>query len=228
MNKEDRIHFEIQGVTTPDRVVCTGQPVETAGMATTTVLDSATCPACRIALAHGAQLYMDGPSSTLPADGSFEPREPIRGILLKIATVRAMGPDGVEENGVNPSPVCHSPDGIYGEGRPGGECNACPFKGGACEERRVLHMLLDDRILPLAIHAAGASIRNVREYRMSLAGQRLPHYGVETELTLEAVDGDASRSRITLRKVGELTPDQRHAVRGYVQLFSPFLKFPGP
>ena len=52
MKKEDVLHYQIEGVLTPDMVGCTRKPIMLANVATTKVLDHVTCPACRIALAQ--------------------------------------------------------------------------------------------------------------------------------------------------------------------------------
>ena len=59
MRKDNPIHFEIKGVITPDKLACTKQPVRLANASTTRALDSVTCPACLVAMAHRAQMHMD-------------------------------------------------------------------------------------------------------------------------------------------------------------------------
>ena len=56
--KQDHTHFKIKGVMTPDKIACTKQPVQLAGVPTTSELDSTTCPPCRIAMIHRAQVHM--------------------------------------------------------------------------------------------------------------------------------------------------------------------------
>ena len=52
-------HFEIKGVITPDKIACTKQPVQLAGVPTTRELDQTTCQPCRMAMIHRAQMHMD-------------------------------------------------------------------------------------------------------------------------------------------------------------------------
>ena len=53
----NRVHFESKQRNTPSSVLCTGQPTDTTGN-NSRILDSVTCPACRIDLIHLAQIYM--------------------------------------------------------------------------------------------------------------------------------------------------------------------------
>ena len=52
-------HFQIRGVITPDKIACTKAPVKLAGVETTEELDNTTCPPCRMAMIHRAQMHMD-------------------------------------------------------------------------------------------------------------------------------------------------------------------------
>ncbi len=159
-------------------------------------------------------------------------QESIRGIIVKVTTPRAMWPASMDEGGSAP-PICASPDSIKGTGKPGGDCLSCPFNawdsapngsGKACKEKRMVYILQKDSILPVVVQAPSTSIQNVKEYRMNLAGQKLPYYGVETELTLERIEGKFPYSRIVLRNVGELSMDRRNTVRGYINAFGPMFQ----
>jgi hypothetical protein len=159
-------------------------------------------------------------------------QESIRGIIVKVTTPRAMWPASMDEGGSAP-PICSSPDSIKGVGKPGGDCLSCPFNawdsapngsGKACKEKRMIYVLQKDSILPTVVQAPSTSIQNVKEYRMNLAGQKLHYYGVETELTLERIEGKFPYSRTVLRNVGELSTEQRNTVRGYINAFGPMFQ----
>ena len=156
----------------------------------------------------------------------------ITGILVKVTTPRAMWAGTMDEGGSAP-PICSSPDGIKGTGKPGGDCLACPYNawdsapgggGKACKEKRMLYILRKDSILPLVVQAPSTSIQNVKEYRMGLAGQKLPYFGVETELTIERVEGKFPYGRIVLRNAGELPKEQQATVRQYTKAFGPLFQ----
>ena len=59
-------HFEIKGVITPDKIACTKQPVQLAGVQTTKELDRTTCQPCRMAMIHRAQMHMNGMKTQEP------------------------------------------------------------------------------------------------------------------------------------------------------------------
>ena len=169
---------------------------------------------------------------TIPSNEGEKYEEAIRGILVKVTTPRAMWPASMDEGGSSP-PICSSPDGIKGAGKPGGDCLACPFNawgsaengdGKACKEKRMLYILRKDSILPLVVQAPSTSIQNVKEYRMGLAGQKLLYHAVETELTLERVDGKFPYGRIVLRNAGELPKEQQATVRQYTKAFGPLFQ----
>ena len=169
---------------------------------------------------------------SIPSSEGEKYEEFIRGILVKVTTPRAMWPASMDEGGSAP-PICSSPDGIRGVGKPGGDCLTCPFNawdsapngaGKACKEKRMLYMLRKESIIPLVVQAPSTSIQNVKEYRMGLAGQKLPYFGVETELTIERIEGKFPYGRIVLRNAGALTKEQQTTIRGYTKAFGPIFQ----
>ena len=191
----------------------------------------------------GVDLLDNLPRCTLPPHGVKEwsieasegsrVQETIRGIIVKVLTPRAMWSASPGDDDEKPHPVCSSPDGIRGAGDPGGDCLSCPFNaedsapsgtGRACKEKRVLYILQKDSMVPLVVQVPSTSVPCVRQYRMNLAGQKLPYYSVETELTVEEVAGEVPDNRTALRNAGELSQDQRAAVREYIRAFGPVFR----
>ena len=182
----------------------------------------------------------DLPRATVPSGGSRvwnipgdeasdQPLMALRGVLVTVTQPRARWDKNMDEAGGGAPPVCSSIDGKIGVGNPGGKCQECPHNawgsdgvgnGKSCKEKRMLYLLQKDNLLPLVVQAPSTSIESVKRYRLSLANQRQHYYGVETELSLERVDAGFPHSRIVLKKVGELSPDETEKAKTYIDAFS--------
>ena len=181
----------------------------------------------------------DLPRATVPPGGvrvwnlpgetaDDEPRTTLRGVLVSLGRPRARWDKTMDETGGGTPPVCSSPDGKIGSGDPGGPCAQCRHNvwgsdganGKACKEKRMLYLLQKDNILPMVVQAPSTSIEAVKSYRIGLANQRLNYYSVETELSLERVEGGFPYSRIILRNVGELSEEEKTKASTYISAFS--------
>ena len=60
MEAQESIHFEIEGVLTPNNIACTRTPVPLSNLPTTANLDETTCPMCQTAMIHRAMIHMSG------------------------------------------------------------------------------------------------------------------------------------------------------------------------
>lgn len=116
----------------------------------------------------------------------------VAGIVLHWKDVRAYWQDSYSGGGTPPD--CYSDDAVVGVGNPGGKCNECPFSefgsaeegaGQACKQMRILFILREQDILPLALTAPPTSVQSVKKYFMRLASKGMPFYGCITEFNLE-------------------------------------------
>lgn len=121
-----------------------------------------------------------------------ESQEEIEGIIIHWKDVRAFWQE--EYSGGNTPPDCYADDAQTGVGNPGGDCATCPMSqwgsadkgdGQKCKEMRILFLLREDDILPLAIPAPPTSVANIKQYFMRLASKAIPFYGVITSLGLK-------------------------------------------
>lgn len=128
----------------------------------------------------------------VPTLEGVESKEALAGIIIHWKDVRAFWEE--EYTGGNTPPDCYSDDTIQGIGNPGGKCESCPFSewgsaeegdGQKCKQMRILFILREDDILPMAITAPPTSVRNLKQYFMRLASKAIPFYGVKTSLELK-------------------------------------------
>ena len=133
----------------------------------------------------------DGPVAT----------EDIQGIIIYHHTVRGYWPKSIEEVGSRVPPQCSSRDGKTGEGLPGGECRTCAMnvygtsrngRGKACQEKRLLYILVNNRILPVIVQAPATSLKPVKRYMLDLVDNTSPksYWQVLTSFKLETIHGD--------------------------------------
>jgi hypothetical protein len=98
------------------------------------------------------------------------------------------------EGGNNP-PDCGSFDGALGVGTPGGECAKCPYnvfgsgegQSKACKNRRMIYILREGDIFPMALSLPTGSLKTFTGYVKSqlTKGRRLN--GIVTKLKLKKV-----------------------------------------
>ena len=134
----------------------------------------------------------DGPVAT----------DDIQGIIIYHHTVRGYWPKSIEEVGSRVPPQCSSRDGKTGDGNnPGGECRTCALnvygtsrngRGKACQEKRLLYILVDNRILPVIVQAPATSLKPVKRYMLDLLNNTSPrsYWHVLTSFKLETIHGD--------------------------------------
>lgn len=163
-------------------------------------------------------------------DGEVAVKE-LRGVIIHRATRRAYWPFPLEERPDDDDgrPHCASIDGWEGVGKPGGDCNACPFnefgsdvKGGpgkACKETRQIFMLTENDLLPIVITIPPGSLANVKDYFMRLLRAQLRPSDVVTTITLtkEKNAANIAFARATLKVADRLTPEAAQRVKDYAK-----------
>lgn len=160
-------------------------------------------------------------------------QEEIEGIIIHWKDVRAFWE--AEYSGANEPPDCYSDDTVTGVGDPGGKCSECPFaefgsaekgNGQRCKLMRILFLLREDDILPLAITAPPTSVGNIKQYFMRLASKAKPFYGVKTSLGLKkATNSDGVEySEIDPSFLEELSSDAKDKIKKYRDEIKPRLE----
>lgn len=137
--------------------------------------------------------------------------------------------------GGNEPPTCASSDGIKGVGTPMPGCNAgsfpcakCPnnqfgtakrqdgaaSKGKACQDKKIIYMILSDRLLPVEVVIPAGSLKPMGEYLNNLSSEGKPLSRIVTKLTLrKEKSGDGiTYSQVVPEKVGEITEEHEAAL----------------
>lgn len=111
-----------------------------------------------------------------------------------------------------------------GVGNPGGKCSKCPLaqfgsagRGQACAEKRILFLLLPDRVLPVAVQIPPTSVRAVKKYRLRMTTFGLPWWAVVTGMRLESKRNNDGQeySVVALETLARLTPTEQAKIEEY-------------
>lgn len=119
-------------------------------------------------------------------------------------------------------PDCISPDGVFGNGKPGGKCKDCPYskwgskgKGQACAQRKQLLLAMPGKLIPLGLSIPPTSVRALDKYMMRLSSNDLFFYEVVTAISLEKVEGTYDYSRCVFTVSGTLDEATRSNATAY-------------
>lgn len=162
----------------------------------------------------------------------------LTGVIISQNTRRSYWPYAMEDrpDDADGRPQCQSNDGIMGVGDPGGPCNECPYnefesdiKGGAgkaCKETKMLFLLTENDLLPLALSVPPASLANVRAYLIRLLRAQLAVTSVVTKLTL-VKDKNAkgtAYARVEFARAATLSPEAAARMRQYSAQVAPAIQ----
>lgn len=154
------------------------------------------------------------------------------GIIVHWREPRAYWEKALDDSGGGTPPDCNSQDGKLGIGNPGGNCQTCQYaqfgtamKGGvatpgqACKQMRLMFVLREDGLLPLALFAPPTSLKGMRKYFLRLASQGKRFSDVVTRFSLAQTDnqGGIEYSYIEPTLVRVLSPEECGVVRAYGQ-----------
>jgi hypothetical protein len=165
-------------------------------------------------------------------DGPVETKELI-GVVVHTQTTRAYWETSFEQSGGGTPPQCVSRDGLTGIGIPGGDCMNCKFnqfesdskgRGKACQESRLIFIVLKDEILPIVVKAPATSLKGAKKYLLGLTSRNHPVHSVFTKLTLEK-DKNADGilyAKIVMSKVG--TVENPEITAAYAASIKPYLE----
>ena len=149
----------------------------------------------------------------------------LRGIVLASKMGRAYWED--EFSGESNPPDCMSLNGLTGEGKPGGNCEACPFneyesakkgKGKACKEQRTIMALLEGDLLPTVLRVPPSSLKAWRSYmmRVSKGGKRVQHVITDMSLNKAKSSDGISYAEIVFTSAGVLAEEEVAAIESYI------------
>ena len=179
----------------------------------------------------------EGSSFTVvpPGDGKKESVDTFSGVVVYSQKYRARYKDGAP---LGSSPVCYAPLGTFGkavESEEEMDCSECPFArigtdskgiGAACKDRIELRIMHEGLCAPIVFRLPRQSAEVWRGYANRLRIEHgLQPYQVITEFSLtEAVSSQGIKySKISLRTVGRLDPENEKISREFAGTFRPYL-----
>ena len=158
----------------------------------------------------------------------------IQGIIIYKQTIRGYWAKSIEEGGGSMPPDCSSEDGVTGTVY--GDCKTCHLnqfgssrtsRGKACQEKQLLYVLVEDRILPIIIQVPATSLKSVHQYMVSLIGSKnpRPYWQVVTSFKLITIKGDPfTYAQIVAQSEGFLDANQVEQLRAFRKDLTPKLK----
>jgi hypothetical protein len=162
------------------------------------------------------------------------------GVICAWELPRVYWTDKFSDTGGGTPPDCSSPDGIAGEGDPGGVCAACPnaewgtatndkgepTDGQACQQRRMMAIVRPDGLIPVLLNAPATSLGNMKKYFLRLASAGVPFYGVVTRFTLVKAKSKSGivYSEIEANSIEKLPEDERKKMEGYAKVMGAALE----
>ena len=176
---------------------------------------------------------------TIKTPEGDHPVQSLEGIIVHWDQPRAWWEKSPEESGGSTPPDCSSPDGKVGTDVNGvtyacGPCRLNQFgsapngRGKACKEKRMLYVLMPDRMLPTVVQAPSTSIAPIREYFVRLIDGEdpRPYWATKTQLSLETITpGDGfPYSKIVAKSLGPLDEAQVERARAYRDSIRPNLQ----
>lgn len=179
---------------------------------------------------HFGKINVPGGGGTMwklpnPQGGKPVMAEEFAGVILHAQQVRAYWKTELSSSGAQ-APDCHSPDGIFGIGEPGGDCLTCQmsqFGSGknnsqACGENRNLYILREGSSLPTILKIPAMSIDVYKSYIANLPSYK---YEIETIFFLsEAVSkGGITYSQVCFRQGAPFDNATVEKIKSYKDAF---------
>jgi len=191
----------------------------------------------RIQLARGGQ-----PFYVIHTPEGMQSVEKFQGIILFLKDGRSFWYRDPGESGGNMPPDCESPDGMFGRGNPGGQCQICPYsqwgsmaqlhpttkansKGQACRHTSMVFIAQPGSMLPSVMIVPPTSLKGFKQYLFGLAqsAQRyidvVTHFGISVQQV-----GGFNVSTVSCQRVAELENEQSKRIlsasKGYATLFT--------
>jgi len=169
----------------------------------------------------------------VPTLEGSEPTKALTGVVIFFKDENAYWRE--KYNGSNNPPDCYSPDGLVGEGDPGGSCAHCPLNqfgsdeesgGKACKNMRTIFLIREGSILPIAITVPPTILKEAKKYFLRLAASAVPYYSVITELTLEKDKNNngIEYSKIKFSMKGRLGAEDTKRMKAFQAALRPMLE----
>jgi len=152
----------------------------------------------------------------------------LEGVVVAFKDIRVYWENQFEGGGAPPD--CSSEDCVTGTGNPGGQCSMCPMaefgskgNGQACQQKRVLLVLVEGRTLPISIIAPATSLKNIKKYFLRLASVGKRYSDVVTKFTLvKEKSGDGIEySQIDASVARQLEPEECDGAKSYGEAIVP-------
>lgn len=163
-------------------------------------------------------------------------------VIVLSRDARAYWSEAFDSSGGNLPPDCHSFDGRFGVGEPGGDCEKCPFsqfesavkyvkgepvkgRGQACKATRQLFILRGASLLPEVLSLPPTSLKAAKKYMLALAGRGIPYWAAVTKIGLESDKNNdgIQYSKASFTYVGQLTGDERAKAQQYAEMLRPMV-----
>lgn len=176
----------------------------------------------RVKVPSGAGSAWEIPTLT----GDTDVAKSFDGIIVAWREPRAYWKLSIDDGGGGAPPDCSSEDGVLGVGDPGGACKSCPYaqfgsgkddRGQACKQMRLLFVVRENSLLPIALFAPPTSIKNIRKYFMRLASENRRYSSVVTNFSLskDTSGGGVEYSKVEVKVVRMLEPEEAAAAYEY-------------
>lgn len=140
----------------------------------------------RIKVNPGTALWL------IPTLEGEETAQRIEGVIVFARDTRAYY---ASKDAGNVPPDCSSPDGVTGQGKPGGDCARCPLArwdssqdgsgAQACKQVKQLFMLRGEAMFPEVVSLPPTSVKNARQFFLKLTTQGIPYFHALVAIELE-------------------------------------------
>lgn len=168
----------------------------------------------------------------VPTLNGEEMKKELVGIPVYWKDVRAYWEKDLDESGGGTPPDCQSDDGKTGVGMPGGVCAKCPLaefgsaskgKGQACKQMKILFILREEDLLPIAIPLPPTSLGPMKKFFVRLTSKAIPYYGALIGLSLEKDKNDAGieYAKVVPSFKEKLSAEQKEIVKKYSEQLRP-------
>jgi hypothetical protein len=194
-----------------------------------------TTEAIKVNLGEGGMEPTGLPKISIPAGGgqSFdvptlegtEPQKTVEGVIVNFNDFRTYWEEGFDGSGTPPD--CYSIDSRSGVGTPGGECSSCPLsqwgssadgKGQACNLKRKLMIVPEDRNLPIVLDVPPSSLKPIKDYFLNLAsfGKKFYHIISRFSLEVDKSKGGIKFSKLKIEMARPLDETEKDMIDKYV------------
>ncbi len=171
----------------------------------------------RIKIMSGAALW------SIPGLENEETLPKIEGVIVYTRDTRVYYQ---KKNAGNVPPDCSSEDGRTGKGKPGGECEHCPYAewgtaidggaGQACKQVKQLFIMRNDSMLPEVVTLPPTSLRAAQKFFLALASKGVPYTGAIVAIELEKVQKDGNTfGKAKFSMVRRLSADEHQRAREF-------------